>query len=177
MSPWWNLLTCSALWRYLFPLKGSSRISLAQTENKDPPRCGLRLWIRACQGTGVATDTAQILQLCSSVSLWKREVLTAERWRSWFFPPLNTSQKGKNRNGAKRGNTQAYVSMCERPLFPQSLFFLLCLCCHRLTISITALTPANEDEGGICIISPTRWTSPTPSLLKSVSSGLAQFCM
>lgn len=47
-------------------------------------------------------------------------------------------------------------------------FCLLLLSLHRsLIINITALTPANEDEAGICIISPTWWTSPTPDLMRA----------
>lgn len=47
-------------------------------------------------------------------------------------------------------------------------FCLLLLSLHRsLIINITALTPANEDEAGICIISPTWWTSPTPDLTRA----------
>lgn len=47
-------------------------------------------------------------------------------------------------------------------------FCLLLLSLHcSLIINITALTPANEDEAGICIISPTWWTSPTPDLMRA----------
>lgn len=57
------------------------------------------------------------------------------------------------------------------PLF---LFLLLSLC-HSIIINITALTQANEDEAGICIISPTWWTSPTPDPMRASLVGLLNF--
>lgn len=61
----------------------------------------------------------------------------------------------------------------SRAVFPP-LFLQLSLY-RSLIINTTALTQANEDEAGICIISPTRWTSPTPDPTRASLEGFAQF--
>lgn len=59
-------------------------------------------------------------------------------------------------------------------IIPLFLLLLLSLYCS-LIINITALTLANEDEAGICIISPTWWTSPTPDPMRASLVGLLNF--
>lgn len=60
---------------------------------------------------------------------------------------------------------------CDSSAFSASLLSLRC----PETMNITALTRANQDEAGICIISPTKRTSPPPDALRASPVGAAQF--
>lgn len=76
--------------------------------------------------------------------------------------PVRLIRTCKHANTTRTGRASAHANVV--PLILQTVIFssaLLSLCCSVI-INITALTRANEDEAGICIISPTWRTSPTP---------------
>lgn len=117
--------------------------------------------------------------------LWDKGLDSSPRWKHPGKAKTWNSWRGKMNIHVFR-----YMCMCacdvvcrkgdssSNPLHSYAipLFLLLQLSlCHCLIINITALTPANEDEAGICIISPTWWTSPTPGPVTVSLVGLLNF--